>query len=146
MIRKACILALAVSGVSTAGADNTDISGTWAFTANIHNSCTFNGEAHIASRIDTSQSDYDCELTAHQTCADGYEALVRQSCIVRNTRGQIWLKATIEEFLVGHQDGNYKPDNFSLSVQSPDEMVGVLTNSNGQRPAVWTRKREGSIS
>ncbi len=146
MIRAVTLFVLAITGAFSADADETDISGAWSFSAKIRSDCSFNGEAHLTPNLDTAQSDYACELTAHQVCTDGFEAVVRQSCTVRNTRGQIWLKATIEEFLVGQQDGNYKPDNFSLSVHSEDEMIGVLTNSNGARPAVWTKKKEGSIS
>lgn len=130
---------------NVATAEEVDISGKWTFTADVHRSCTFHGEATLSPNADTTVSDFACELIARQSCTDGYEAAVRQSCRVRNTRGQIWLKATIEEFLIGEQDGSYEPDNFSLSVQSDNEMIGVLTNDHGQKRAVWTRTR-GSIS
>jgi len=126
--------------------EDIDISGTWNFTAKLRMPCEFTGQAKLAPSADTSVSDYTCEMTARQYCPTlDIDYTVRQTCKVRNTRGQIWVQATIEEFLTGPETGNYYPDNFNLSLHSSNEMVGALISSGNARPAVWT-KTEGSIS
>ena len=146
MIRAALIFgALAFSG-ALAHSEEIDITGTWNFSANLRIPCEFSGQATLKPADDKTVSDYSCEMTARQYCPSlGIDYAVRQSCKVRNTRGQVWVQATIKEFLKGEDTGNYYPDNFNLSVQSNSEMTGALISSGNARPAVWIRT-DGTIS
>jgi len=142
------LAALFVLFVLPASAEQiTDISGTWNFTANLHLPSEFTSQAKLSPAPDKTHSDYTCEMTARQYCPSlDIDYTVRQTCKVRQTRGQVWVQATIEEFLVGPEDtSSYYPDNFNLSLQSSNEMIGALLSAGNARRAVWTRT-EGSIS
>ena len=142
----AILLVTAAAPAPAHASDEADISGTWNFTAKLRMPCEFTGQAKLAPAPDTTTSDYTCEMTARQYCPSlNIDYTVRQTCKVRNTRGQVWVQATIEEFLTGEDRGSYYPDNFNLSLQSSTEMVGALISAGNARPAVWTRT-EGSIS
>ena len=147
MIRSALVAFIFTSLLQApASAEETDISGTWNFTAKLRLPCDFSGQATLAPAPDTTTTDYTCEMTARQYCPElNIDYTVRQTCKVRNTRGQVWVQATIKEFLSGEDRGTYYPDNFNLSVQSPYEMVGALVSAGNTRPAIWTRA-DGSIS
>ena len=145
MIRSACLLALATMIPVAVSAEETDLSGTWNFTANIR-FCEFTGQATLTPNEDKRVSDYSCELTARQYCPEfEIDYTVHQTCRVRNTRDQVWVQATIKEFLRGENTGSYYPDNFNLSVQSHSEMTGALVSAGNVRSAVW-RRADGSIS
>ena len=138
----ACVIAACPAFAS----EDTDISGTWNFQANLRLPCEFTGQAKLRPSEDKTSTDYTCEMTARQYCPTlGIDYTVRQTCKVRNTRGQVWVQATIEEFLKSSDGGTYYPDNFNLSLRTKNEMVGALMSAGGARPAVWTRQ-EGSIS
>ena len=142
----ACLLATALLGTMSADAEEIDLSGTWNFTAKLRIACEFTGQATLAPADDTSETDYACEMTARQYCPTlGIDYTVNQTCKVRNTRGQVWVQATIKEFLKGEDTGSYYPDNFNLSVQSSSEMTGALVSAGNVRSAIWIR-RDGSIS
>ena len=147
MIRSALVAFIFASMLQApASAEETDNSGTWNFTAKLRLPCDFSGQATLAPTPDTTTTDYTCEMTARQYCPElNIDYTVRQTCKVRNTRGQVWVQATIKEFLSGEDRGTYYPDNFNLSVQSPYEMVGALVSAGNTRPAIWTRT-DGSIS
>lgn len=131
---------------STTSADEVDISGTWNFAAKLRIPCEFTGKVRLSPSPDTTRTDFTCEMTARQYCPDlNIDYTVRQSCRVRNTRGQVWVQATIEEFLKGEDTGSYYPDNFNLSVHSENEMIGALISAGNSSPAIWTRS-DGSIS
>jgi len=145
---KRLITTLALAALATpalAEEINPDIAGTWNFSANIREACTFQGQA-VLRPSSSADTDYTCELTARQACeATDLEYVVRQTCKVRHTRGQVSVVSTIEEFMVGEQTGYYYPDNFALSVQSESEMIGALVWPGGSEPATWVRA-DGSIS
>ncbi len=131
--------------ICSATAEESDLSGTWNFSAVI-DFCDFTGQAKLTPNQDRSTSDYSCEMTARQYCPElNIDYTVNQTCKVRNTRGQVWIQATIKEFLRGQDTGNYYPDNFNLSVQSSSEMTGALVSAGNARPAIW-RRADGSIS
>lgn len=131
---------------AAAHAEEADLSGTWNFTAKLRIACEFSGQATLSAHEDTSSSDYACEMTARQYCPElGIDYTVNQSCKVRNTRGQVWVQATIKEFLKGEDTGRYYPDNFNLSLHSNSEMVGALISGGTARAAVWIRD-DGTIS
>ena len=145
MIRACVVFTAFAFGNALAHADETDLSGTWNFAANIQ-FCEFTGQATLVPNQDKSVSDYSCELTARQYCPEfDIDYTVHQTCRVRNTRDQVWVQATIKEFLRGEDTGNYYPDNFNLSVQSNSEMTGALISAGNARTAVW-RRADGSIS
>lgn len=145
MIRALSVFcALLIGTAPLASAEDIDLSGNWSVATNM-NSCTLTGKATLAPATDgTLNSDYACELTMRQACPNGYEVVVRQSCRVRNIRGQITVQSSIEEFIVGNSAG-YAPDNFRLSAQSSTELYGAQIDRYGTLSATWTRAT-GSIS
>lgn len=146
MIRILALLGSLAFLANHAHAEEADLTGTWNFTAKLRIPCEFSGQATLKPSEDRRETDYSCEMTARQYCPElNIDYAVRQTCKVRNTRGQVWIQATIEEFLRGQDTGSYYPDNFNLSVQSSSEMSGALISSGNARPAIWVRS-DGTIS
>lgn len=146
MIRTVAIFFTTCLFALSASSQESDLTGTWNFTANLRIPCEFSGQATLSPNQDRTESDYSCEMTARQYCPSfDIDYTVHQTCKVRNTRGQVWVQATIKEFLKGEDSGSYYPDNFNLSIQSDSEMTGALISAGNARPAVW-RRTEGSIS
>lgn len=140
----------ALAGIITSGlvaasasAESKDLLGKWAIETSIGSPCTFKGEATLSPpKPNTTDSEYNCELTMHWVCQPPEpEYHVRQSCRVRNIRGQITVQSEIIEIKSGQQ-GGYRADNFRLSVQSPNELDGSLLSNNVLR-STWTRLANG---
>ena len=146
MIRSAaCVLACIMIGAPT-NAEEIDLSGTWAIATSEQPPCALTGKATLApADASTIGSDYACELTMRHACPGAFEAVVRQTCRVRNIRGQITIQSSISEHLVGEDRGTYAPDNFRLSAQSANELYGAHIDAYGTLSATWTRAT-GSIS
>ncbi len=139
------LIIIASSLASIAAADPIDLSGSWSIATSEQQPCELTGKATLApAKSSTLDSDYECELTMRHACPS-FEAVVRQSCRVRNTRGQITVQSTIVEHIVGMDRGTYSPDNFNLSVQSANELYGAQIDAYGTLSATWTRAT-GSIS
>ena len=136
--------ALTLFAAPFASAEEVDLSGNWSVATSLR-PCTLTGKATLAPTADTSKSDYACELTMRQSCPSGYEVVVRQSCRVRNVRGQVTIQSSIEEFVQGPFSPSYAPDNFRLTVQSDQELYGAQIDRYGTLSATWTRAT-GSIS
>lgn len=129
----------------SATAQEVDLSGTWSVATSLK-PCTLTGKATLSPPTeDTMNSDYACELTMRQACPNAYEVTVRQSCRVRNIRGQVTVQSSIEEFVQGEFSAGYAPDNFRLTIQSEEELYGVQIDRYGSLSATWTRA-SGSIS
>lgn len=121
----------------------TNIAGRWSFTADIELDCTFGGTAVLEN---TGDGRYTGELTARQSCPmleDDY--LVRQDCTASVLGNQVSVRCTIVEFINGFSSPFYYPDNFTLTIGSPDRMHGALVSSGTANPAEW-RRAEGGIS
>jgi hypothetical protein len=132
----ALLSALAFSGAAFAS----DITGSWTFTANVGEACTFSGVAVLSPTEDKSR--YGCELTAKQICGEAIRFTVRQSCRAVRTGDQLSIQSTIEEFIEGEPTPFYYPDNFALTIQSDNRMVGALVSASTYR-AIFTRSLEG---
>ena len=146
MIRAALLLFLSAGLVPHAVSEEIDLSGTWAIATGEQQPCELTGKATLAPATrETQDSDYKCELTMRHYCPGAFEAVVRQSCRVRNIRGQITIQSTIVEFVNGLESGTYSPDNFRLSAQSANELYGAQIDAYGSLAATWTRAT-GSIS
>ena len=146
MIRAAILMTMFAGLSPLAVSEDVDLSGTWAIATSEELPCELTGKATLApATSETIGSDYACELTMRHYCPGQFEAVVRQSCRVRNIRGQITIQSTIVEHLVGLDRGTYAPDNFRLSAQSANELYGAQIDAYGSLAATWTRAT-GSIS
>ncbi len=121
----------------------TNIAGQWTFTANISPNCSFGGTASLQHQGD---GKYTGELTARQSCTTLEEDyLVRQDCKARVFGRQVSVRCRIVEFINGFDSASYYPDNFTLTIASPDRMHGALRSAGNASPAEWKRA-EGGIS
>ena len=147
MMRGVLFLLFAAWLAPLGAAEDIDLSGTWSIATSEQAPCELTGKATLAPPTSTTtSSDYVCELTMRHACEGSFEAVVRQSCRVRNIRGQITVQSTIVEHIVGMDRGTYSPDNFRLSAQSANELYGVQIDAYGSLAATWTREKTGSIS
>ena len=129
-----------------ATAEDIDLTGNWSIATSEKTPCALTGKATLSPPTsETLRSDYACELTMRHACEGAFEVVVRQSCRVRNIRGQITIQSSILEHIVGEDSGTYSPDNFRLSAQSANELYGAQIDAYGSFTAVWTRA-DGSIS
>lgn len=132
-----------------AAAEDIDLSGNWSIATSEQQRsplCALTGKATLSPATSaTLNSDYECELTMRHACEGAFEVVVRQSCRVRNIRGQITVQSSLLEHIVGEDRGTYSPDNFRLSAQSANELYGAQIDAYGSLTAVWTRS-DGSIS
>jgi len=130
------LAAIALSGPALAS----DITGSWTFTANVEEPCTFTGVAVLSASENDGR--YGCELTAKQICGETIRYTVRQSCTAVRTGEQLSIQSEIEEFIEGEPTPFYFPDNFALTIQSDSRMAGALVSSSTYR-AIFTRSLEG---
>ena len=128
-----------------ASAEDMDLSGKWSIATTVKAPCALTGEATLSPAPDRSDTDYACELTMRHACEGTFELIVRQTCKVRNIRGQITIISSIEQFLSDEQSSSYAPDNFRLSYQSPNELYGIHYDRYRSPTAIWTRDT-GNIS
>lgn len=149
MLRAAIPAILALFAAGTAFADqasgdslkDTDLTGQWVFKSWTYDGCEFGGTTHLSRQADSNI--YDCELVANQVCPS-VTWRVRQSCVARQSGGQLVINSTIEEFLEGEPTDSYWPDNFILTIRSPNRMNGSLL-SHGVHASEF-RRDEGGIS
>jgi len=118
-----------------------NITGEWTFQANTGPECTFSGNALISATDKPTR--YVCELTAVQVCPTSTWQ-VRQSCAATRLGDEVIIASKIEEYIQGKANNGYKPDNFKLTIKSPDLMKGVLV-SWGFHNAEF-RRLEGAVS
>lgn len=118
-----------------------NITGEWSFIANTGPECSFSGSALLSATEKPSR--YACELTAVQICPTS-KWQVRQTCAATRIGDEVIIASKIEEYIEGEPDKGYKPDNFKLTIKSPDLMKGVLV-SWGFHNAEF-RRVEGAVS
>ena len=146
---KQLLASLAAAAVLTAPAAladaeleaDTNVFGNWTFKSWTYDGCDFGGTAHFSPGEEASL--HACELTARQSCpAFGLEWVVRQSCTARQSGERLTITSTIEEFLVGEPTAAYWPDNFVLTIRSPNRMTGSLV-SHGTHATEFVRSAGG---
>lgn len=119
----------------------TSIFGNWNFKSWTYDDCEFGGTAWFAPGEEDGL--HACELTARQYCpAFNLEWVVRQSCTARQSGQRLTITSQIEEFLVGEPTPRYWPDNFVLTIRSPDRMTGSLV-SHGTHATEFVRDAGG---
>ncbi len=126
-----------------------DISGTWAFRADIGLGCTFNGEARL-TRPSEKGAPYGCELTAEQICTAPDDTIVidfvvRQTCVAERSGDRLEIVSTIDTFVRGAPTPAYFPDDFTLAIKSGERMSGFLISGQSADPAEFYRPN-GAVS
>lgn len=110
--------------------DSRDVLGNWSFQTSPYRSgqCVMTGTMHLSPHPEEGR--YDCELTAVEMCSMWGRSVVRQSCVATRFGNQVSIRSTIEEMLESKFEGLiYVPDNFTLTVQSPQRMFGALVSA-----------------
>ena len=149
--RLARIAALAVAGALFAsspvsagsGDDPGDVLGTWSFRTKPYRQgeCLMTGTMYLSPHPEKDQ--YTCELTAVEVCTVWGRSVVRQSCKARRFGDQLSIRSEIEEMLEAKVEGLvYVPDNFTLTIESPDRMFGALVSAV-TAPAEFRRATDG---
>jgi len=139
----ALVAALMVSAPLAVAEEARNIAGQWTFTARISPDCSFGGTANLQHQ---GNGKYTAELTARQSCTLlERDYLVRQDCRASVLGNQVSVRCQIAEFINGFESTSYFPDNFTLTIASPDRMHGALVSAGDVNPAEWKRA-EGGIS
>ncbi|WP_018146644.1 hypothetical protein [Henriciella marina] len=139
-------LAPAALGPAALGQDGdtpATLAGNWVFEADLHQACTFDGQARLTP-TDT-KNVFGCELTARQDCPSiDVTYVVQQTCTATVNGDAMTIRSEIQTFLQGEPSAFYTPDSFQLRIQSASRMSGVLVGADFY-PAVWQRA-DGAIS
>lgn len=138
----AALAALLIAALPAAASEldeKTSALGSWSFIAKTADACEFTGIAHLTEG--ETPDIHTCELTARQACPD-LTYVVRQSCRARRSGDQLIISSQIEEFLEGEPTSLYWPDNFILTIESENRMIGALL-SHGSHAAEFRRMAEG---
>ncbi|MFN7054552.1 hypothetical protein [Hyphomonas sp.] len=112
------------------GSDSTDVLGNWSFQTSPYRGgqCVMTGTMRLTPHPDSGR--YNCELTAVEMCSMWGRSVVRQSCDATRFGNQVSIRSTIEEMLESKFEGLlYVPDNFTLTIQSPQRMFGALVSA-----------------
>ena len=128
-------------------ADPIDMLGKWTFATrpytNGGGSCMMTGTMTVVPNPEPGL--YDCEVTAQEECEAWGKSVVVQSCKVRRTRNQVAIRSIIEqtlEYKMKVEGLTYVPDNFALTVQSPNLMYGSLISAVSA-PVEFRRSLDG---
>ncbi|MEL6257662.1 MAG: hypothetical protein AAFQ67_01205 [Pseudomonadota bacterium] len=107
-----------------------DIIGAWAFETNRYHggACRLRGTLHL--RDNKTADSYACALTAVEECDFDEPSVVEQSCQAERTGDALTILSTVDA-IRQPVDGSltYYPDNFALTVESPDQMIGFLLSA-----------------
>lgn len=114
-----------------------DLSGRWDIRVARPGDCTLNGFATLR-RQSSAADDYACELTIRDYCPLRHDGVIRQTCQLDISNGQIYVEAEVVESLNGATLSGYSPDNFYLWPRMDGSLVGNL-DSYGSYDAQWTR-------
>lgn len=127
--------------------DPIDMLGKWTFQTNTYQngggSCNMSGTMTVTPNEESGL--YDCEVTAAEDCEAWGKSVVEQSCKVRRTRNQVAIRSVIEnklEYKADIEGLTYVPDNFALTVQSPNLMYGSLISAVNA-PVEFRRSLDG---
>lgn len=119
--------------------DPLGIAGAWTITTERDElDCSLNGTAQISL---TASGGYTCEIVMRDYCADLWDGIIRQSCMLSKTEETIHVDSTVLEALHGPLAG-YSSDNFDLRLNDDGALVGQL-RSGGRYPAIWRRVYDG---
>lgn len=147
MIRQfvfACVATLLAATVPTAEAtDPADVLGSWTFQTKPYREgqCLMTGTMNLSEHPEPGL--YTCELTAVEVCSMWGRSVVLQTCQARRFGNQVSIRSEIEQMLEKKFEGLfYVPDNFSLTVQSPNLMYGALVSA-ATAPVQFRRSQEG---
>jgi hypothetical protein len=141
-------LALAASFPASAAkgkteTDKSDVLGNWSFQTRPYREgqCVMTGTMSLSPHPDEGR--YTCELTAVEMCSMWGRSVVRQSCEATRFGNQVSIRSTIEEMLESKMpEMVYVPDNFTLTIQSPERMFGALVSAV-TAPAEFRRANDG---
>lgn len=140
----ALMFAAPIAGAQeNASADSADILGNWTFQTKSYRSgqCLMTGTMRLSSHPEDGV--YKCELTAVEVCSLWGRSVVLQSCAARRFGNQVSIRSNIEEMLEQKFEGLvYVPDNFTLTIQSPERMFGALVSAV-TAPVEFRRSEEG---
>ncbi|MEM6535300.1 MAG: hypothetical protein AAF613_06625 [Pseudomonadota bacterium] len=118
-----------------------DISGTWSISVRDRADCTFAGQATLLPTDNPAA--YTAHLTMRHDCPEfGGAAIAVQKSDVSVLGKQVSVRSTIVEFPSGFS-ASYAPDDFALTIQSPNRMFGIQTDRYGRLPAEWVRQESG---
>lgn len=129
-IAMACLAAGPAFANSSKGKDPGDVLGNWSFQTSPYRNgqCVMTGTMNLSPHPDEGR--YNCELTAVEMCSMWGRSVVRQSCVASRFGDQVSVRSTIEEMLEAKFEGLvYVPDNFTLTIQSPQRMFGALVSA-----------------
>ncbi len=139
-------LALMLAGPASAGKKDgnpADILGPWSFQTKPYRDgeCLMTGTMTLSPA--KKKGTYACELTAVEVCTLWGRSVVRQSCQATRFGDQVSIRSEIVEMLETKTEGLvYLPDNFSLTIQSPQRMYGALVSAV-TAPAEFRRAKDG---
>lgn len=138
---------VAMPAASEDSSDPVDMLGKWTFQTqeyrNGGGSCNMSGTMTVTPNQEAGL--YDCEVTAAEDCEAWGKSVVVQSCKVRRTRNQVAIRSIIEqklEYKESMEGLTYVPDNFALTVQSPNLMYGSLISAVNA-PVEFRRSLDG---
>lgn len=123
--------------------DKSDVLGSWSFQTRPYRegTCVMTGTMSLSPHPDAGL--YNCELTAVEMCSMWGRSVVRQSCEARRFGDQVSIRSQIEEFLESkNPEMLYVPDNFTLTIQSPERMFGALVSA-ATAPVEFRRANDG---
>jgi hypothetical protein len=133
--------ALAASPIAGGALNISQLTGAWTFTTETHAAgCVITGHAMATRHGQTLAID----MHAVQTCQDGSNATVTESCVGRDFSGALQIRCT----LTSSTSPSYVPDNFMLAVSSPIAMDGQLDDGHGWRQVgvQWRRPAPAAVS
>ena len=123
--------------------DATDVLGSWTFQTDPYRQGTCSMSGLMRLTPDPEDGLYACELTAVEECVDIGRSVVVQSCTARRFGNQVSVRSIIEQMIETDFEGiNYVPDNFALTIQSPERMYGALVSAI-TAPVEFHRSEEG---
>lgn len=127
--------------------DPIDMLGNWTFETHVYQNgggdCQMVGTMSVTHNPEPGL--YDCEVTAVEECEAWGKSTVVQSCKVRRTRNQVAIRSIIEqtlEYKMRVEGLSYVPDNFALTVESPELMYGSLISAVNA-PVEFRRSLDG---
>ncbi len=133
------------AGAQSSPPSEVEISGDWSFQTEWYydGECQLTGQMSIQRSV--TEGRYLCQFTAQEYCKTTDRAIAsEQKCVARVVNDAL----IIDSELVSVDEeaaGAYYPDSFSLRVESPSEMRGVLRSVGPFDPVIF-RRVENAIS